>query len=136
MNKTAWGRHVYAVGDDKEAAELSGIRTDRTLISVYTLAGVICAIGAWVSIGRVGSVSPTSFYEGNLDSITAVVIGGTSLFGGRGSVVGSLFGALIVGVFSSGLSIAGLDVLWQRFALGCLIIVAVAIDQWIRNISA
>ena len=136
LNRTAWGRHVYAVGDDKEAAELSGIRTDRTLISVYTLAGVICAIGAWVSIGRVGSVSPTSFYEGNLDSITAVVIGGTSLFGGRGSVVGSLFGALIVGVFSSGLSIAGLDVLWQRFALGCLIIVAVAIDQWIRNISA
>jgi fructose transport system permease protein len=83
----------------------------------------------------VGSVSPTSFYEGNLDSITAVVIGGTSLFGGRGSIVGALFGALIVGVFSSGLSIAGLDVLWQRFALGCLIIIAVGIDQWIRRIS-
>ena len=82
-----------------------------------------------------GSVSPTSFYEGNLDSITAVVIGGTSLFGGRGSIVGALFGALIVGVFSSGLSIAGLDVLWQRFALGCLIIIAVGIDQWIRRIS-
>ena len=86
-------------------------------------------------IGRVGSVSPTSFYEGNLDSITAVVIGGTSLFGGRGSIVGALFGALIVGVFSSGLSIAGLDVLWQRFALGCLIIMAVGLDQWIRRIS-
>ena len=84
---------------------------------------------------RVGSVSPTSFYEGNLDSITAVVIGGTSLFGGRGSIVGALFGALIVGVFSSGLSIAGLDVLWQRFALGCLIIMAVGLDQWIRRIS-
>jgi fructose transport system permease protein len=83
----------------------------------------------------VGSVSPTSFYEGNLDSITAVVIGGTSLFGGRGSIVGALFGALIVGVFSSGLSIAGLDVLWQRFALGCLIIMAVGLDQWIRRIS-
>ena len=135
LNKTAWGRHVYAVGDDKEAAELSGIRTDRMLLSVYTVAGVILALGAWVSIGRVGSVSPTSLYEGNLDSITAVVIGGTSLFGGRGSIVGALFGALIVGVFSSGLSIAGLDVLWQRFALGCLIIIAVGIDQWIRRIS-
>jgi fructose transport system permease protein len=135
LNKTAWGRHVYAVGDDKEAAELSGIRTNRVLLSVYTVAGVILAIGAWVSIGRVGSVSPTSFYEGNLDSITAVVIGGTSLFGGRGSIVGALFGALIVGVFSSGLSIAGLDVLWQRFALGCLIIIAVGIDQWIRKVS-
>ena len=81
------------------------------------------------------TVSPTSFYEGNLDSITAVVIGGTSLFGGRGSIVGALFGALIVGVFSSGLSIAGLDVLWQRFALGCLIVMAVGLDQWIRRIS-
>ena len=63
------------------------------------------------------------------------MIGGTSLFGGRGSIVGALFGALIVGVFSSGLSIAGLDVLWQRFALGCLIIIAVGIDQWIRKVS-
>ncbi len=135
LNKTAWGRHVYAIGDDKEAAELSGIRTDRMLVSIYAVAGLVVAIGAWVSIGRVGSVSPTSFYEGNLDSITAVVIGGTSLFGGRGTIIGSLFGALIVGVFSSGLSIAGLDVLWQRFALGCLIIIAVGIDQWIRKVS-
>ena len=119
----------------KDAAELSGIRTDRMLVSIYAVAGLVVAIGAWVSIGRVGSVSPTSFYEGNLDSITAVVIGGTSLFGGRGTVIGSLFGALIVGVFSSGLSIAGLDVLWQRFALGCLIIIAVGIDQWIRKVS-
>ena len=103
--------------------------------SIYAVAGLVVAIGAWVSIGRVGSVSPTSFYEGNLDSITAVVIGGTSLFGGRGTIIGSLFGALIVGVFSSGLSIAGLDVLWQRFALGCLIIIAVGIDQWIRKVS-
>jgi len=84
----------------------------------------------------VGSVSPQSFFEGNLDSITAVVIGGTSLFGGRGSIMGALFGALIVGIFSSGLKLAGLDVLWQRFAIGCLIIIAVALDQWIRKVSA
>jgi len=136
LNNTAWGRHVYAVGDDKEAAELAGIRTDKLLVSVYVLAGFICALGAWVAIGRVGSVSPQSFYDSNLDSITAVVIGGTSLFGGRGSIMGALFGALIVGVFSSGLKIAGVDVLWQRFAIGCLIIMAVGIDQWIRRISA
>jgi fructose transport system permease protein len=135
LNKTAWGRHVYAVGDDKEAAELAGIRTDKLLMSVYSLAGLICGIGAWVSIGRVGSVSPQSFYDANLDSITAVVIGGTSLFGGRGSILGTLFGALIVGVFSSGLKIAGMDVLWQRFAIGCLIILAVGIDQWIRKVA-
>ena len=76
-----------------------------------------------------------AFMKETLTQITAVVIGGTSLFGGRGTIIGSLFGALIVGVFSSGLSIAGLDVLWQRFALGCLIIIAVGIDQWIRKVS-
>jgi len=136
LNKTAWGRHVYAVGDDKEAAELAGIRTDRTLLSVYALSGFICAVAAWASIGRVGSISPQAFYEGNLQSITAVVIGGISLFGGRGSILGALFGALIVGVFQSGLRLAGVDVLWQVFAIGWLIIIAVAIDQWIRKASA
>jgi fructose transport system permease protein len=136
LNKTAWGRHVYAVGDDREAAELAGIRADRILISVYALAGLVAAIGAWASIGRVGSVSPTSFYEGNLQSITAVVIGGISLFGGRGSILGALFGALIVGVFQSGLRLANVDVLWQVFAIGWLIIIAVAIDQWIRKVSS
>ena len=136
LNKTAWGRHVYAVGDDKEAAELAGIRTDRTLVSVYALAGLVCAVGAWAAIGRVGAVSPQSFYEGNLQSITAVVIGGISLFGGRGSILGALFGALIVGVFQSGLRLAGVDVLWQVFAIGWLIIIAVAVDQWIRKISS
>lgn len=136
LNHTPWGRHVYAIGDDKEAAELSGIRTDRTLVSVYALAGLVCAVGAWAAIGRVGSVSPQSFYEGNLQSITAVVIGGISLFGGRGSILGPLIGALIVGVFESGLRLAGVDVLWQVFAVGWLIIIAVAIDQWIRKVSS
>ncbi len=136
LNNTAWGRHVYAVGDDKEAAELSGIDTNRLLLSVYAVAGFIAGLAAWVSIGRVGSVSPQSFYDANLDSITAVVIGGTSLFGGRGSILGALFGALIVGVFSSGLKLAGVDVIWQRFAIGCLIIIAVGLDQWLRRVSA
>jgi fructose transport system permease protein len=136
LNRTAWGRHVYAVGDDKDAADLAGIRTDRVLISVYALAGFIAGLAAWASIGRVGSVSPTSFFEGNLESITAVVIGGISLFGGRGSILGPMIGALIVGVFNSGLRLAGVDVLWQLFATGWLIILAVGIDQWIRKISS
>ncbi|SOB99007.1 fructose transport system permease protein [Rhodobacter sp. JA431] len=135
LNKTAWGRHVYAVGDDKEAAELAGIQADRVLLSVYGMAGLVCAVAAWAAIGRVGSISPQSFYEGNLQSITAVVVGGISLFGGRGSILGALFGALIVGVFQSGLRLANVDVLWQVFAIGWLIIIAVAIDQWIRKVS-
>ncbi|WP_421759059.1 ABC transporter permease [Devosia sp.] len=135
LNHTAWGRHVYAVGDDKEAAELAGIRTNRVIRSVYVVAGLIAGLAAWASIGRVGSVSPQSFYDANLSSITAVVIGGISLFGGRGSIAGPLVGALIVGVFQSGLRIAGVDVLWQVFAIGWLIILAVGMDQWIRKVA-
>lgn len=135
LNRTAWGRHVYAVGDDKEAAELAGIRTDRVLLSVYGLAGLICGLGAWAAVGRVGSISPLNFYEGNLDSITAVVVGGCSLFGGRGAIIGTLIGAITVGIFRNGLKLAGVDVLWQEFTVGVLIIVAVAIDQWIREVS-
>jgi fructose transport system permease protein len=136
LNRTAFGRHVYATGDDPEAARLAGINTDRTLVAVYALAGLICAFAAWVLIGRIGGVSPQAGLTANLESITAVVIGGTSLFGGRGSIIGTLFGALIVGVFRNGLALSGLDVLWQDFTVGVLIIVAVTVDQWIRRISA
>jgi len=136
LSRTAFGRHVYATGDDPDAARLSGINTDRVLLAVYALAGIICAIGAWALIGRIGGVSPQAGQTANLDSITAVVIGGTSLFGGRGSIIGTLFGALIVGVFRNGLALSGLALLWQDFAVGVLIIVAVTIDQWIRKISA
>lgn len=135
LNQTAWGRHVHAIGDDPDAAMLSGIRSKQTLVSVYTVAGLICGFAAWVSIGRVGSVSPVSFDTVNLASITAVVIGGTSLFGGRGSIVGSVLGAMIVGVFITGLSLARVDDYWQQFAAGNLVIIAVALDQWLRRAS-
>ena len=78
LNRTAYGRHVYATGDDPEAARLAGINTDRILLSVYVLAGFIAAIAGWALIGRVGAISPTAGENANLDSITAVVIGGTS----------------------------------------------------------
>lgn len=135
LNHTAWGRHVHAVGDDPDAAMLSGIQTDRVLISVYVVAGVICGFAAWVAIGRVGSVNPISFDTINLASITAVVIGGTSLFGGRGSIVGSVLGAFIVQVFTTGLSLARVDDYWQQFAAGILVITAVALDQSLRRAS-
>lgn len=135
LNHTAWGRHVHAIGDDPDAALLSGINVNRTLVSVYTVAGLICGFAAWIAIGRVGSVSPIAFQDVNLASITAVVIGGTSLFGGRGSIIGSVLGAMIVGVFITGLSLAGVDDYWQKFAAGCLVIIAVALDQWLRRAS-
>lgn len=136
LKNTAWGRHVYAVGDDPDAAELSGVQVKKVLLSVYALAGLICALAGWALIGRIGSVSPTAGQFANIESITAVVIGGISLFGGRGSIVGMFFGALIVGVFSLGLRLVGTDPQWTYLLIGLLIIGAVATDQWIRRISS
>ena len=133
LRYTGWGRHVYAVGDDIEAARLAGIQVKRVLMSVYVTAGFIFAVTSWVIIGRVAAASPNSGTNLNLDSITAVVIGGTSLFGGRGAIFGSLIGAVIVGVFRNGLTLAGVDLYYQTFAVGVLIIAAVSIDQWIRK---
>jgi fructose transport system permease protein len=135
LRSTAWGKHVYATGDDIEAARLAGIRTNRVLFSVYTVAGLLYAIGGWILIGRLASASPNVGVDYNLDSITAVVLGGTSLFGGRGGVLGTLIGALIVGVFRNGLQLAGVEVVWQGFAIGLLVLVAVSIDQWIRKVK-
>jgi fructose transport system permease protein len=136
LRMTAWGKHVYATGDDAEAARLAGIRTNRVLLSVYTVAGALYALGAWILIGRLASASPNVGTDYNLDSITAVVLGGASLFGGRGGVIGTLIGALIVGVFRNGLQLAGVEVVWQGFAIGLLVLVAVSLDQWIRKVKS
>ena len=134
LGRTAWGKHVYAVGDDQEAARLAGIRTARLLLSVYLVAGLVYGIAAWVQIGRVGDASTDISSTLNLDSITAVVIGGVSLFGGRGLVLGTLFGALIVQVFQNGLALAGVQDLYQQLAEGLLVIAAVSLDRWIRKV--
>ncbi len=134
LGRTAWGKHVYAVGDDREASRLVGIRSTQLLVSAYLAAGLVYAIASWVQIGRVGDASTDISSTLNLDSITAVVIGGVSLFGGRGVVLGTLFGALIVQVFQTGLALAGVEELYQQFAEGLLVIAAVSLDQWIRRV--
>lgn len=137
LNHTAFGRHIYAVGDDPDAAELAGISTRKVLIAVYTLAGAIAGLAAWVSIGRNGSISPSTVVtDFNLQAITATVIGGISLFGGRGSILGVLFGTLIVGIMSMGLNMMNADPQWKVLLTGMLIIGAVAVDQWIRKVSS
>jgi fructose transport system permease protein len=136
LSQTAWGRYVYAVGDDVESARLSGVPSKRVLLAVYTLAGLLYGIAAWVLIGRAGAATPNAAPDANLASITAVVIGGTSLFGGRGRLIGTLIGALIVQTFAFGLSQLGVDQQWRVLATGVLVIVAVAIDQWIRKVRA
>jgi fructose transport system permease protein len=136
LSQTAWGRYVYAVGDDAESARLSGVPSKRILLGVYTVAGLIYGIAAWILIGRAGAATPNAAPDANLASITAVVIGGTSLFGGRGRLIGTLIGALIVQTFAFGLSQMGVDQQWRVLATGVLVIVAVAIDQWIRKVKA
>jgi fructose transport system permease protein len=135
LANTAWGRHVYATGDDREAARLAGINVNRVLLSVYMVAGLIYAFGGWIQLGRSLSASSNAATDINLESITAVVIGGTSLFGGRGRVWGTLIGALIVTVFRIGLNLAGVNAFYQNFAIGSLILVAVTLDQWIRRVG-
>lgn len=136
LSQTGWGRHVFAVGSDPAAARLAGISTRRVLLSVYVVAGVLVSISALVLIGRNDAATTSAAVDVNLDSITAVVIGGTSLFGGRGRLLGTFLGAVTVGVFRNGLALARVDVLYQTLAIGLLIIAAVTLDQWIRRTGA
>ena len=133
LRNTAGGRHVYAVGNNAEAARLTGIRTDRLLLTIYTIAGIIYGIAALLLVARTQVGDPQAGQTDNLDSITAVVIGGTSLFGGRGSVLGTLIGALIVGVFRNGLQLIGVAAIYQTLITGVLVILAVAVDQLARR---
>jgi fructose transport system permease protein len=130
LGQTAWGRHVYAVGDNRAAARLTGIKTERVLFGVYTLAGLMSGIAAMLLAARTELGDPNAGQTTeNLDSITAVVLGGTSLFGGRGTVIGTLIGATIVGVFRNGLTLIGVQVIYQYLVTGILVILAVSIDQ-------
>jgi fructose transport system permease protein len=133
LTQTAWGRHVYAIGNNREAARLVGIPVQTRLLSVYTFAGLLYGLAAWLALGRIPNADPNALQNANLDSITAVVIGGTSLFGGRGSLWGTLIGTLIVAVLRNGLTLTGIDPLWQDLVTGILVISAVALDQISRR---
>jgi len=133
LRNTPSGRHVYAVGNNPEAARLTGIATPRVILIVYVLAGVLYGVAALLSVARTGVGDPNAGQTENLDAITAVVLGGTSLFGGRGSVLGSLVGALIVGVFRNGLTLMGVSSVYQILITGILVILAVATDQLSRR---
>ena len=133
LRMTAAGRHVYAVGDNPEAARRSGINTTQLLITVYVVAGLLYGIAGWVSIGRTGAGDPNAGQTDNLASITAVVLGGTSLFGGRGRIMGTLVGVLIVGVFRNGLQLIGVESVYQVLITGILVILAVIVDQFARK---
>ncbi|QLI80940.1 ABC transporter permease [Chitinibacter fontanus] len=133
LRETASGRHIYAVGNNPEATRLTGIATHKVLLMVYVLAGLCYGVASLLSVARTGVGDPNAGQTENLDAITAVVLGGTSLFGGRGIVLGSLIGAMIVGVFRNGLTLMGVSSVYQILITGILVILAVATDQLSRK---
>lgn len=133
LRETAAGRHVYAVGNNPEATRLTGIPTERVLLGVYVLAGVFYGIASLLSVARTGVGDPNAGQTENLDAITAVVLGGTSLFGGRGVILGTLVGAVVVGVLRNGLTLMGVASVYQVLITGILVIAAVAVDQLSRK---
>ena len=133
LSQTGVGRHIYAVGGDPEAARLTGIPVKRVLLGVYTFAGVLYGVAALLQVARTEVGDPQVGQDANLESITAVVLGGTSLFGGRGHIMGTLLGALVVGVFRNGLQLTGVPSIYQVLVTGILVILAVSIDQLSRR---
>lgn len=133
LRETASGRHVYAVGNNPEATRLVGIPPERVILGVYALSGVFYGIASLLAVARTGVGDPNAGQTEALDAITAVVLGGTSLFGGRGVVLGSLIGAVVVGVLRNGLTLMGVSSVYQMLITGILVILAVAVDQLSRK---
>ena len=129
LKKTTFGRRVYAVGGNEEASRLSGISVDRIKIYVYALTGMLAALAALILTSRLNSAQPTAGNMFELDAIAAVVLGGTSLTGGRGWIVGTLIGALIIGVLNNGLNLIGVSSFFQQVVKGAVILVAVLLDR-------
>lgn len=129
LKKTTFGRRVYAVGGNEEASKLSGIKTGRIKIYVYALTGFLSALAALILTSRLNSAQPTAGQMFELDAIAAVVLGGTSLTGGRGWIVGTLIGALIIGVLNNGLNLIGVSSFFQQVVKGLVILFAVLIDR-------
>lgn len=127
--KTVFGRHIYAIGGNESAARLSGINIKKVKIWVYALAGIMAAVGGIILTSRLDSAQPNAGMSYELDSIAAVVIGGTSLSGGRGSIMGTVQGALIIGVLNSGLVLLNVSPFWQQIIKGFVILIAVILDR-------
>ncbi|AQU80474.1 ribose ABC transporter permease [Planococcus faecalis] len=129
LKKTTFGRRVYAVGGNEEASILSGINADRIKIYVYSLLGLLAALASLILTSRLNSAQPTAGEMFELDAIAAVVLGGTSLTGGRGWIVGTLIGALIIGVLNNGLNLIGVTSFFQQVVKGAVILLAVLLDR-------
>ncbi|WP_274649895.1 ABC transporter permease [Paenibacillus humicola] len=130
MSKTRFGRHVYAIGGNENAARLSGVKTDQTKMIVYVLSGVISAAAGIILFARLTSAEPASGFGAELDVIAAAAIGGASLSGGFGSIVGAIIGAGLIGVIANGIVLLNINTYAQQAITGLVILIAVSIDMW------
>lgn len=130
MKKTRTGRYIYAIGGNEKATMLSGIRVDRVKLLVYTLAGLLSAVAGILVTARLDSAQPNAGTGYELDAIAAVVIGGASLSGGKGSILGTVVGALIIGVLNNGLVLLDVSPFWQQVIKGFVILLAVIMDRY------
>lgn len=133
LTRTKGGRSIYALGSNTEAARIAGLRVERYRLGVYVVSSALCACAAAFLAGRIRSIDPTSGTGLELDAIAAVVIGGASLFGGRGSLIGTFFGVIIMVCIRNGLNLLGIDPYWQGTAVGSIIVAAVLAERWLSN---
>jgi ribose transport system permease protein len=133
LAQTRFGRHTYAIGSNEEAARRAGVAVDRHLIKIYALAGTLSGLAGFMNLARFGTTTIGGHATDNLNAIAAVVIGGTSLFGGIGSILGTVFGVFIPAVLQNGFVIVGVQAFWQQVAVGAVLIVAVYLDQVRRS---
>jgi ribose transport system permease protein len=129
VKKTPIGRYIYAIGGNEQAARLSGIHINRVKIIVYTICGILAAVGGIMVTSRLDSAQPNAGTSYELDSIAAVVIGGTSLSGGRGTIMGTVLGAIIIGVLNNGLVLLDVSPFWQQVIKGFVILLSVIVDK-------
>ena len=130
LHKTAFGKSVYAIGGNEKAAYISGVKLNKVKIIIYSISGIMASISGLIIASRLSSAQPTAGASYEMDAIAAVVLGGTSLSGGKGRILGTLIGALIIGVLNNGLNIIGVSAFWQQVVKGVVILIAVLIDRF------
>nr|WP_188111960.1 ribose ABC transporter permease [Streptococcus sp. 1343] len=130
LHKTAFGKSVYAIGGNEKAAYISGVKLNKVKIIIYSISGMMASISGLIITSRLNSAQPTAGASYEMDAIAAVVLGGTSLSGGKGRILGTLIGALIIGVLNNGLNIIGVSAFWQQVVKGVVILIAVLIDRF------
>lgn len=133
LTRTPLGEYIFAVGGNEEAARVCGVPVAKTKVTVYVLSGILASVAALILVGRLGAAEPTLGNLWELDAIAAAAIGGASLMGGKGSIIGTILGAIILGALRNGLTLLNIQAFYQLLATGIIIIVAMLIDRATRG---